>query len=735
MQYEVNINAYEMNQITLYAVQGETDSRTVIFNIIEKSGVQVPTSNAKVINKMLDLTGFSALLYIVKPDGHKVFTEGIVEDGENGKISFVLPYQATTSSGFATCFIVLINGSINLRVAGISLYIEKANIDDAIESTDDFSALQESLNKINNIEDLQKQINNLIIESGTSDAEVIQARLTYETLNERLNAISSWTNGFNNVYNILKSMNALSDNLFDKSQVVTSESGARYISIKYPYASGILIKSTMTGERSVIANGNGSTYKIPVATPYISWGNNESTSYRVMIGNSDDLDTLEIYMVKSFDYWLNGINNAKNTLSMLKVHGKLTDVFNADSVSNNTITVNTAGYDYLLVEGGNVQRTVTLSDGSTVTMYPYFPLIELNGNATAEIRINSNFDNLDNFHIYRISELNPYSIINSLSAEYDIEELGFDDSESTGTGSIRISKEYEATVGDMVIVISGIDYNNTMNICLCDADGNYFETLNTYEPLRCVNIPYRANGFKLYYTAENTSLKLYRLRKKSCHSGHKIYFAGDSIMYGYISKDITADFNIPKIVGMRLGIETANTAVSGKNVTPTSSTYENSILQQVAGIGKVDALSNFLVFDGGTNDYNNSVELGDESSSDIDIDNIDSSTVTFYKAYELMIKTALENFTGQVAAITPLQKVTQDTNDKGYTLEDYVNAVLEICGKYSVPVLDLYHEGMFNANIDSIKSTLYQDTVHPNYKGYNLIGNRVANFLENIMVI
>ena len=30
MEYEVDLNAYEMNQVNLYAVQGEADSRKII---------------------------------------------------------------------------------------------------------------------------------------------------------------------------------------------------------------------------------------------------------------------------------------------------------------------------------------------------------------------------------------------------------------------------------------------------------------------------------------------------------------------------------------------------------------------------------------------------------------------------------------------------------------------------------------------------------------------------------
>lgn len=86
MEYEVNLNAYEMNQVNLYAVQGEADSRKIICHIIEKSGVVIPTSNATVVNKMLDLTGFTIKLYEIRSDG-AVSVEGMIEDAENGVVS------------------------------------------------------------------------------------------------------------------------------------------------------------------------------------------------------------------------------------------------------------------------------------------------------------------------------------------------------------------------------------------------------------------------------------------------------------------------------------------------------------------------------------------------------------------------------------------------------------------------------------------------------------------------
>lgn len=129
MEYEVNLNAYEMNQVNLYAVQGEADSRKIICHIIEKSGVVIPTSNASVVNKMLDLTDFMIKLYEIRSDGAVVGVEGTVVDAGNGIVSFELSDDFTEISGIFDCAIVLTKDNEDLRIVGISLQVAKLNIE------------------------------------------------------------------------------------------------------------------------------------------------------------------------------------------------------------------------------------------------------------------------------------------------------------------------------------------------------------------------------------------------------------------------------------------------------------------------------------------------------------------------------------------------------------------------------------------------------------------------------
>jgi len=118
---EYSVNAYENNQVNLYAVQGESDSRTIIFNIIEKSGIVAATSNATPINKMLDLTGYDVTLTVLNSEESVV--SGEILDAENGKVQFTLSKACSAEQGNFKCVIILTKNSEDLRIVGITLAV------------------------------------------------------------------------------------------------------------------------------------------------------------------------------------------------------------------------------------------------------------------------------------------------------------------------------------------------------------------------------------------------------------------------------------------------------------------------------------------------------------------------------------------------------------------------------------------------------------------------------------
>lgn len=133
MKVTYTIHAYEKNQVTLYAVQGEAESREIFFEIVEKSGTIIPASNAEIVNQMLDLTGYTAELYAMLGDSVAASCQGIIMDALAGSVKFILPAEFMTMAGKYHCVIILTKAATNLRIVGITLDVQPISADITIQ--------------------------------------------------------------------------------------------------------------------------------------------------------------------------------------------------------------------------------------------------------------------------------------------------------------------------------------------------------------------------------------------------------------------------------------------------------------------------------------------------------------------------------------------------------------------------------------------------------------------------
>ena len=139
MEAEYTIRAYEKNQISLYAVLGEENSRTFIFNIIEKSGTISATSNAIPVNQMLDLTDYSVKFRLI---GSDIQTDGNIITADEGKVSFTLPKSFTESTGTFQCEIMLSKENESLGIIGIILNVAYPSVQTKKENIEEYEANQ-----------------------------------------------------------------------------------------------------------------------------------------------------------------------------------------------------------------------------------------------------------------------------------------------------------------------------------------------------------------------------------------------------------------------------------------------------------------------------------------------------------------------------------------------------------------------------------------------------------------
>ena len=82
-------------------------------------------------------------------------------------------------------------------------------------------------------------------------------------------------------------------------------------------------------------------------------------------------------------------------------------------------------------------------------------------------------------------------------------------------------------------------------------------------------------------------------------------------------------------------------------------------------------------------------------------------------------------------------------NYYGKTLGDYADIIKEVCGLYSIPVLDMYRESILNPHLesgrqffaaehDTVDGTTFDFWTHPNTAGQKIMARRVAGWLTQL---
>ena len=76
---------------------------------------------------------------------------------------------------------------------------------------------------------------------------------------------------------------------------------------------------------------------------------------------------------------------------------------------------------------------------------------------------------------------------------------------------------------------------------------------------------------------------------------------------------------------------------------------------------------------------------------------------------------------------TPFSK-----NKYGKTLGEYADIIKEVCGYYSIPVLDMYRESLLNPHLASQQGMFDSIHTHPNATGQKIMARRVAGWITQI---
>lgn len=207
--------------------------------------------------------------------------------------------------------------------------------------------------------------------------------------------------------------------------------------------------------------------------------------------------------------------------------------------------------------------------------------------------------------------------------------------------------------------------------------------------------------------------------------GLTINFLGDSITEGHGTTAPDKVFH--QLIKEKYGMKYAyNYGVGGtkiaQQITPTKDrTWHDLNFELRADI--MDKNADAVVVFGGTNDYGH----GDVFFGDINSEN----RYTFCGAVNSLISKLMKDFPhAKIIFMTPLHRLneTQPSEPEHKTLEDYVNAIREICKNRNIALIDLFDINPFDPN----DADLVPDGLHPNDKGHSVLAEVIARELLKI---
>lgn len=190
---------------------------------------------------------------------------------------------------------------------------------------------------------------------------------------------------------------------------------------------------------------------------------------------------------------------------------------------------------------------------------------------------------------------------------------------------------------------------------------------------------------------------------------------GDSITYGFVTRDIRMSHPYPSQLAHEMGINRhINLAVSGATVSDTAGS--NNTIEQLKYVPADADLISVMI---GVNDFGNDAPLGKSG---------DKTMRTVYGGLELLVSGLMERCPDAfIFFMTPFEYLSYPgPNGLGYTLKDVVDAVTEICSLHGVPILDMYTLGQFSYAHDP-----WSDGLHPSeafFRKYTV--PTILDFLE-----
>lgn len=213
-------------------------------------------------------------------------------------------------------------------------------------------------------------------------------------------------------------------------------------------------------------------------------------------------------------------------------------------------------------------------------------------------------------------------------------------------------------------------------------------------------VPWNA---KIIYYSKHISQNQWYNRKMS--------FLGDSICKGEDPNNQykrMQDDNIASMCSKQYGLQLAENLGIGGCTVAVRNNREDSLIERYT---QVSSQADLIVIFAGTNDFNSHVPLGNFNT-------LNDNTQFISAYYNLIAHLQSKCPNAKILCLTPLKRVGGDLpNIQNLTLDDYCNAIIEVCEKRGVQYLDMRYALNGNPDIEVWKNSYMPDGLHPSILG------------------
>ena len=316
---------------------------------------------------------------------------------------------------------------------------------------------------------------------------------------------------------------------------------------------------------------------------------------------------------------------------------------------------------------------------------------------------------------------------------------------TSSTGIIEYSATYSRSDYTELRHCETFDLSGEVfNICYYRSDKTF---ISGYVPSSLTGITPPSEAYYLIYTGRNTTivntrLTLYNAQPTALYlnnkivwcKGKRINWIGDSIVAG-------ADFD--EEVCSALNLTETDYGINGSTIAikEDGTDGRNALCLRYTNMTND---TDMIAVSCGTNDFQYAwCPIGTINST---------ANNTFYGALKTLCEGLINKYPQKVIFFTtPIKRAqpftsgaggdyTQDgvmttpfsKNKYGKTLMDYCDIIKEVCGYYSIPVLDMNRESLLNPHLASQQNLFDSEYTHPNSTGQKIMARRVAGWIMQL---